>query len=58
MEGEVCSRKYHGYHVADGIGRAVIEEDYSKRLSKLAKQALGRDEIGYGRRYFFIDDHH
>ena len=27
--------------------RAAIEEDYAKRLSKLAKQALGRDEIGY-----------
>lgn len=27
--------------------RASIEEDYSKRLSKLAKQVLGRDEIGY-----------
>ena len=26
--------------------RASIGEDYSKRLSKLAKQALGRDEIG------------
>lgn len=27
--------------------RASIEEDYSKRLSKLAKMSLGRDEIGY-----------
>ena len=27
--------------------RAAIEEDYAKRLSKLAKQVLGRDEIGY-----------
>ncbi|TDL16909.1 hypothetical protein BD410DRAFT_754900 [Rickenella mellea] len=26
--------------------RAAIEEDYGKRLSKLAKQTLGRDEIG------------
>jgi hypothetical protein len=26
--------------------RAAIEEDYAKRLSKLAKQTLGRDEIG------------
>lgn len=26
--------------------RASIEEEYSKRLSKLAKQVLGRDEIG------------
>ncbi|KAJ3844216.1 SH3 domain-containing protein [Lentinula raphanica] len=26
--------------------RAAIEEDYAKRLGKLAKQVLGRDEIG------------
>ncbi|THH05465.1 hypothetical protein EW145_g4774 [Phellinidium pouzarii] len=26
--------------------RATIEEDYAKRLSKLAKQTLGKDEIG------------
>ncbi|KAL5531880.1 HOF1 [Sanghuangporus sanghuang] len=26
--------------------RAAIEEDYAKRLAKLAKQTLGRDEIG------------
>jgi Fes/CIP4, and EFC/F-BAR homology domain len=26
--------------------RASIEEEYAKRLSKLAKQTLGRDEIG------------
>ncbi|KIK61068.1 hypothetical protein GYMLUDRAFT_43180 [Collybiopsis luxurians FD-317 M1] len=26
--------------------RAAIEEDYAKRLGKLAKQTLGRDEIG------------
>ncbi|KAF9075556.1 hypothetical protein BDP27DRAFT_1315268 [Rhodocollybia butyracea] len=26
--------------------RALIEEDYAKRLGKLAKQTLGRDEIG------------
>lgn len=29
------------------IIRAIIEEDYAKRLAKLAKIALGRDEIGY-----------
>jgi hypothetical protein len=29
------------------ILRASIEEDYSKRLAKLARMALGRDEIGY-----------
>ena len=29
------------------IFRASIEEDYSKRLAKLAKMTLGRDEIGY-----------
>jgi len=28
------------------IPRAVIEEDYAKRLAKLSKMALGRDEIG------------
>ena len=27
--------------------RAIIEEDYAKRLAKLAKMTLGRDEIGY-----------
>jgi hypothetical protein len=27
--------------------RALIEEDYAKRMAKLSKQALGRDEIGY-----------
>lgn len=27
--------------------RAAIEEEYSKRLAKLAKMTLGRDEIGY-----------
>jgi hypothetical protein len=26
--------------------RAAIEEDYAKRLSKLAKTSLGKDEIG------------
>lgn len=26
--------------------RALIEEDYAKRMAKLSKQALGRDEIG------------
>jgi len=26
--------------------RAAIEEDYAKRLAKLAKFTLGRDEIG------------
>ena len=25
---------------------AIIEEDYAKRLAKLAKMTLGRDEIG------------
>ena len=29
------------------IFRAAIEEDYAKRLAKLAKMTLGRDEIGY-----------
>lgn len=28
------------------INRAAIEEDYAKRLSKLAKTSLGKDEIG------------
>lgn len=27
--------------------RAMIEEQYAKRLTALAKAALGRDEIGY-----------
>jgi hypothetical protein len=27
--------------------RASIEEDYAKRMAKLAKTMLGRDEIGY-----------
>ncbi|KAF9486073.1 hypothetical protein BDN70DRAFT_371851 [Pholiota conissans] len=27
--------------------RAAIEEDYAKRLAKLSKMTLGRDEIGY-----------
>jgi len=27
--------------------RAAIEEEYAKRLAKLAKMTLGRDEIGY-----------
>lgn len=27
--------------------RAAIEEDYAKRLAKLSKQPLGRDEVGY-----------
>ena len=26
--------------------RAAIEEDYAKRLAKLSKMVLGRDEIG------------
>lgn len=34
--------------------RASIEEDYAKRMSKLAKQALGRDEIGYVRTSFML----
>lgn len=28
--------------------RAAIEEDYARRLAKLARQPLGRDETGYG----------
>lgn len=32
--------------------RAAIEEDYAKRLSKLAKYTLGRDEIGLVRTYY------
>ena len=28
--------------------RAAIEDDYAKRLAKLARMSLGRDEIGYG----------
>ncbi|KAF8161378.1 hypothetical protein B0H34DRAFT_653929 [Crassisporium funariophilum] len=32
--------------------RAAIEEDYAKRLAKLAKQTLGRDEIGELRNSF------
>jgi len=27
--------------------RSAIEEDYAKRLAKLAKTSLGKDEIGY-----------
>jgi hypothetical protein len=27
--------------------RSAIEEDYAKRMAKLAKITLGRDEIGY-----------
>lgn len=27
--------------------RAAIEEDYARRLAKLARQPLGRDETGY-----------
>ena len=27
--------------------RAAIEDDYAKRLAKLAKLTLGKDEIGY-----------
>jgi hypothetical protein len=29
------------------LHRASIEDDYAKRMSKLAKQPLGRDEIGF-----------
>ena len=29
--------------------RSSIEEDYAKRLAKLAKMAIGKDEIGYVR---------
>jgi hypothetical protein len=32
--------------LTDSSIRALIEEDYAKRLGKLAKLALGRDEIG------------
>lgn len=35
----VCSI---GLHI-----RASIEEEYAKRMTKLAKTTLGRDEIGY-----------
>ena len=28
------------------LARASIEEDYAKRMAKLAKTTLGRDEIG------------
>jgi hypothetical protein len=28
------------------MSRAAIEEDYAKRLTKLSKTTLGRDEIG------------
>lgn len=31
------------------INRAAIEDDYAKRLNKLAKHTLGRYEIGYER---------
>jgi hypothetical protein len=30
-----------------GISRATIEEDYAKKLARLGKLVLGRDEIGY-----------
>jgi hypothetical protein len=30
-----------------GSLRAAIEDEYAKRMSKLAKMAVGRDEIGY-----------
>ena len=32
---------------AECTARAAIEEDYAKRLTKLSKMILGRDEIGY-----------
>lgn len=31
---------------------AAIEEDYAKRLSKLSKFALGKDEVGYVHNFF------
>jgi hypothetical protein len=37
--------------------RAAIEEDYAKRLAKLAKLTLGRDEIGYVSSGPGLDDH-
>lgn len=35
---------YRAKHIC--LTRALVEEDYAKRLSKLAKVNLGRDEIG------------
>ena len=33
-------------HFIDDVFRAAIEEEYARRLNKLTKYALGRDEIG------------
>ena len=37
------------YSFIDTTSRAAIEDDYAKRMSRLAKQPLGRDEIGSAR---------
>jgi len=39
------------------FSRAAIEEDYAKRLAKLAKLTMGRDEIGYVSSGPGLDDH-
>jgi hypothetical protein len=50
LEGEVRLSVYPYSHCwADQISisfRAAIEEDYAKRLAKLAKSTLGKDEVG------------
>jgi len=38
--------------------RASIEEEYAKRLAKLAKMTLGRDEIGYVSALYLPDTLH
>ena len=39
---------YHSPHPTPSLPlRAAIEEEYAKRLAKLTKVTLGRDEIGY-----------
>jgi hypothetical protein len=39
---------YHSSHPTPSLPlRAAIEEEYAKRLAKLTKVTLGRDEIGY-----------
>jgi hypothetical protein len=35
------------HSIRDCIIRAAIEDDYAKRLSKLSKFVLGKDEVGY-----------
>jgi hypothetical protein len=40
------------------VARASIEEEYAKRLAKLAKMTLGRDEIGYVSALYFPDTLH